>query len=74
LFPGLFQHLGLSIIGINNAAGIAVAIAIFDILPVVGSGLVLLPWTIYTLISGNLATGIGLAVLYVVVIIVRQII
>ena len=65
--------LGLSIIGINNAAGIAVAIAIFDILPVVGSGLVLLPWTIITLISGNLVQGIGLGVLYVVVIVVRQI-
>lgn len=65
--------LGLSIIGIDNAAGIAIAIAIFDILPVVGSGIVLLPWTIYTLISGNLATGIGLAILYVVVIVVRQI-
>ena len=65
--------IGLSLIGINNAAGIAVAIAIFDILPVVGSGLVLLPWTIYTLISGNLTTGIGLGVLYVVVIVVRQI-
>jgi sporulation integral membrane protein YtvI len=66
--------LGLSIIGIDNAAGIAVAIALFDILPIVGSGLILLPWTIYTLISGNLATGIGLGVLYVVVIIVRQVI
>ena len=65
--------LGLSIIGVKNAAGIAVAIAIFDILPVVGSGIILLPWTIYTLMSGNLAMGIGLAVLYVVVIIVRQI-
>ena len=65
--------IGLSIIGVDNAAGIAVAIAFFDILPVVGSGLVLLPWTIYTIISGNLATGIGLAVLYVVVIVVRQI-
>lgn len=65
--------LGLSIIGVNNAAGIAVAIAIFDILPVVGSGIILLPWTIYTLMSGNLTTGIGLAVLYVVVIVVRQI-
>lgn len=65
--------LGLSIIGVENAAGIAVAIAIFDILPVVGSGLVLLPWTIYTLMSGNYAVGIGLAVLYVVVIVVRQI-
>ena len=65
--------IGLSIIGIDNAAGIAVAVAIFDILPVVGSGLVLLPWTIYTLMSGNLSMGIGLAVLYVVVIIVRQV-
>ena len=54
--------------------GIAVAIAIFDILPVVGSGLVLLPWTVFSLIKGDLVTGIGLAVLYVVVIIVRQIV
>ena len=66
--------IGLTIIGIPNATGIAVAIAIFDILPVVGSGLVLLPWTIVTLISGNLGTGIGLAVVYIVVIVVRQII
>ena len=66
--------LGLTIIGIDNAAGIAVAVAIFDILPVVGSGLILLPWTVFTFISGDLVTGIGLAVLYVVVIIVRQIV
>ena len=66
--------IGLSIIGLKNAAGIAVAIAVFDILPVVGSGLILLPWTIYTFMSGNIPVGIGLAVLYVVVIIVRQII
>ncbi len=66
--------LGLTIIGVKNAVGIATAIAIFDILPVVGSGLVLLPWTIITLISGNLAQGLGLAILYVVVIVVRQVI
>ncbi|MEZ4509411.1 MAG: sporulation integral membrane protein YtvI [Eubacteriales bacterium] len=66
--------IGLTIIGIPNATGIAVAIAIFDILPVVGSGLVLLPWTIITLLSGNLGTGIGLAVVYVIVIVARQII
>lgn len=66
--------LGLTIIGVNNAVGIAVAIAIFDILPVVGSGLVLLPWTIFALIKGDLVTGIGLAVLYIVIIIVRQIV
>ena len=65
--------IGLSIIGIKNALGIAIVIALFDILPVVGSGLVLLPWTIFTLFSGDYSTGIGLGVLYVVVIVVRQI-
>lgn len=65
--------LGLTIIGVDNAIGIAVLIALFDILPVVGSGLVLLPWTIFTLFSGDLVTGIGLGVLYIVVIVVRQV-
>lgn len=65
---------GLLIIGIQNAFAIAAAIAVFDILPVVGSGLVLLPWTIVSLISGNYPHAIGLGILYVVVIIVRNII
>ena len=65
--------LGLSIIGANNALGIAVLIALFDILPVVGSGIVLLPWSVISIVSGDLPTGIGLAVLYVVVLVVRQI-
>lgn len=65
--------LGLTLIGVNNAFGIALVIALFDILPVVGSGLVLLPWTIFTLFSGDFVTGIGLGVLYIVVIVVRQI-
>lgn len=66
--------LGLLIIGMKNPFGIAVAIALFDILPVVGSGLVLLPWTIISLVSGNYPHAIGLGILYIVVIIVRNII
>ena len=65
---------GLSIIGASNALGIAVLIALFDILPVVGSGIVLLPWAVISIVSGDLATGIGLAVLYVVVLVVRQVV
>lgn len=64
---------GLTIIGINNALAIAALIAVFDILPVVGSGMVLLPWTIIALISGNYARAIGLGILYVVVIVVRNV-
>ena len=65
---------GLSIIGIKYSALIAVLIAVFDILPVVGSGLILVPWAIISLIIGNIGLGIGLFILWAVVCVVRQII
>ncbi len=65
--------IGLLIIGVKNAVLIAVIIALFDILPVVGSGMVLLPWTIVKLIQGDYLTGLGLGILYIVVIVVRNI-
>ena len=65
---------GLSIIGVKYSALIAALIAIFDILPVVGSGLILVPWAIFSLIIGNIGLGIGLFILWAVVCIVRQII
>lgn len=63
---------GLLIIGVRHAALIAALIAIFDIFPVVGAGMILLPWTIVTLLQGRVLRGIGLGILYVVVIVVRQ--
>ncbi|MBO5701905.1 MAG: sporulation integral membrane protein YtvI [Clostridia bacterium] len=65
---------GLSIIGVKYSALLAALIAIFDILPVVGSGLILVPWAIISLIIGNIGLGIGLFILWAVVCIVRQII
>lgn len=44
---------GLSIIGIPNAVLIAFIIAIFDILPVLGTGGIMIPWTIITFFQGN---------------------
>lgn len=64
--------LGLLIIGIRRAFLIAALIAIFDIFPIVGAGLILLPWAIITLVQGSLWQGAGLLILYVVVIVVRQ--
>ena len=65
---------GLMIIGVDSALAIAALIAIFDILPIVGSGMVLFPWAVVTLIIGNVPRGIGLLILWAVVIIVRNII
>ena len=66
--------IGLLIIGVKKALLIAAVIALFDIFPIVGAGLILLPWTIISFIQGNVLQGVGLGVLYVVVIILRQII
>ena len=52
---------------------ISVCIAAIDIFPVVGSGLVLLPWAAAMLYFGNVRLGTGLMVLYGIVTVVRQI-
>lgn len=64
---------GLSIIGIPNAVLIAFIIAIFDILPVLGTGGIMIPWTIITFFQGNYQISIGILVVYIVVTIVRNI-
>ena len=50
----------------------AVVVAIVDIFPVLGTGTVLIPWAIYSFISGNTWLGIGLLVLYAVIYVIRQ--
>lgn len=51
---------------------IAVLIAIFDILPVAGSGGILIPWALFSVVNGNIKQGIGLIVLYGIITIIRQ--
>lgn len=65
----------LSIAGIMSNSYIyliALGICIFDILPVAGSGGILIPWAIVSLIMGNTAQAIGLIVIYVIITVVRQ--
>ncbi len=66
--------LGLLLIGVEHAALIALVIALLDILPVIGVGTVLIPWCIFELVMGNSGVGIGLAVLFVVNTVQRQLI
>ena len=64
---------GLLIIRVENALLIAMVIAVFDILPIVGSGMILAPWAVILLIQGQTGRGIGIVILYAVVVIARQI-
>lgn len=66
--------LGLSILQVNGALTIAAFTAVMDVLPVLGTGGVLIPWAIFALVKGNLFLGIGLFVLYVIITVIRNII
>lgn len=66
--------LGLTILGIENSVFIALCIAVFDILPVLGTGGVMIPWTVLEAIQGNYSLAIGLLAVYLVVTVIRNII
>ena len=63
---------GFSILGIDYAFLIAAAVAVIDILPVLGVGTVLIPWVAIEFVSGNIRLGVGLLILFAVIEIVRQ--
>lgn len=52
----------------------ALGIGFVDALPIVGSGTVMVPWAVLSAVNGNIKLAIGLLILYVIVIVVRQLI
>lgn len=58
--------------GISYSGLLAAVIAIVDFLPFFGAGTVLVPWALYRLVTGSYTYAAILAVIYVVVLIVRQ--
>jgi len=66
--------IGFSVIGISQPMLLALLISIFDALPILGTGGILTPWAAYMLIIGEIRMGISLLVLYLIVLIIRQLI
>lgn len=64
---------GLMILKVPYFILIAIAISIVDVLPILGSGVIIVPWSIISFILGNGYLGKGLAVIYIILIITRQI-
>ncbi|HHU75099.1 MAG TPA: sporulation integral membrane protein YtvI [Clostridiales bacterium] len=63
---------GFFILGIPNAFLFGALIAFIDILPILGTGAVLLPWSIISFILGNAKLGFGMLILYIIITAVRQ--
>jgi len=64
--------IGLLILRIPFAITIAILIGFIDLLPYLGTGLIFVPWILYTFLSSDYKLTIGLAILYGVVIVQRQ--
>ncbi len=75
-FTEVFLGLNLMrLIGVYDGGYIAIiafVTCIVDIVPVLGTGTVMIPWAIYSIVSGNVGLGIGLIILYAVITVLRQ--
>ncbi|MBE6798397.1 MAG: AI-2E family transporter [Ruminococcaceae bacterium] len=69
-FTELF--LGLSLLGSKYALILSIVISLVDILPVLGCGMVLIPWGVVSALNGDIKNAVGLAVLYLIITAVRN--
>lgn len=70
---GAIVIVGLLILQVNYAFTIGIITGIVDLLPLLGTGFIFVPWIIYLFFKGNFDLVIGLSILYGVVVIQRQI-
>lgn len=64
---------GLWLLGVEYYAVMGLVVAVVDVLPVLGSGAVLLPWGTWLLLSGRVGQGVGILLLWGLVTVVRTI-
>lgn len=55
---------GLWLLGVEHPLAAAFAITLLDLLPLIGSGMILLPWGLWELCRGRAALGVGLWLLF----------
>lgn len=65
---------GLLVLGIDYAIPVGVLIALLDFLPMFGTGTVLIPWALVKVFNGEYVLAAGMALLYVLTQVVRQVI
>lgn len=65
--------IGMYLADVEHFILIAILIAVFDALPVFGSGAILFPWALYALIVGQYHVSAIMIILYLVILVTRQI-
>lgn len=65
--------IGLHLIGSSYALTMGLLIGILDLIPVLGPGTVLLPWAVWSFMTGATFFGVKLLLLYLFILVVRMI-
>ena len=65
----LFLSLGLNV---KYPLIFSIVISLIDALPILGAGAILIPWSIFSFITGDIKLGFAILILYVIVLAVRQ--
>ena len=73
LLTFLQMFIGLALLRVPYAFILAFLIALVDFLPLLGTGIILIPWAAVCLLLGEIKLGIGLLILYAVSSVIRQI-
>ncbi|MDQ0340314.1 sporulation integral membrane protein YtvI [Caldalkalibacillus uzonensis] len=68
----IVSYVGLLLISPRNALLMAVIIWIIDFIPIIGSIVILAPWGLFNLITGDTHTGIQLLILAMVLLTIRR--
>lgn len=66
--------IGFAIMDIKYALVLAFFISLIDALPILGTGTILIPWALVNLITGDFRGAVGLAIIYGVITIARNLI
>lgn len=70
---GFIIFVGFILMGQEYALLLALIMAVLDFIPIIGSGTLLVPWSIIDLLTGNITQGLQLLAIYGVVTVYRNI-
>lgn len=68
----IITMIALKLLGAEYAFLIGIIVGLFDVLPILGPGAIMIPWSIWNFIIGDIRMGISLLVIYTTISVVRQ--
>lgn len=64
--------IGFIILGVERASTLALIVSVLDLLPIIGVGTVLVPWSVISFVTGERFLGVGLLLLFVLNTVIRE--